>query len=520
MEDIQTLPRKRQRLIEEPDIRLSACDFRDVLESDCFVDKTMLIKEVLNESEECFVITAPRRFGKSINLSMLKLFLTIEVDENGQRITKSIEKPVHDTKNYRCFTSPIPKLPERKLKISKEIEILNKHLGKYPVIFVDFRGGLVQSFKDVIEKCKKVIHNSYLEHEYLCRSKKLNTYEKNICKKWCSETEYNTFDAVDVVSSLKGLSKCLFKHFDHKCFVLIDIYDSVCSTSRFQVEETAFRDIKMFYLSIFGFLLKGNKKNVCSSFITGISYIGHSNNINNVSDKFVQNRKFINFYGLTFDEVEDLGKRFSFEEGEFENFVEYYNGYECGEKKIFNMWSLISYLKFQKIKNVWKESGMVMNITDTLKILEVQSCLNTLLNHSDNTIEVDFVEKIHVDQISKLKKVLVNDLANSCIRFNFLLEHGYFAICNINENTRKVVLRSPDPYNESRSQFEQKLKIYYERLYKLNFYTVEHCFIRWNAINFNVEDSIKDNLNKICKILNIIFKSILLLRGNEATFHI
>lgn len=76
------------------------------------------------------MVTAPRRFGKSTNLNMSKLFCTIEVDENGKRIMKSIEELVRDTKNYWPFTNPISKPAERILKVSKEIEILNEHVDK------------------------------------------------------------------------------------------------------------------------------------------------------------------------------------------------------------------------------------------------------------------------------------------------------------------------------------------------------------------------------------------------------
>ncbi|XKL62201.1 hypothetical protein PGB90_002034 [Kerria lacca] len=512
MEDIQSLPAKRQRLNEKCDIRLSTCDFREILESDFFVDKTMLIKEVLCDVKD-IIVTASKKFGKSTNLSMLKLFLMIEVDESGERITKSIKEPVRDTKNYQLFTNPIPKLPGRKLKISEEIEILNKHLGKYPVIYVDFNCKTVQSLDNVVEKCKNIIHKTYLEHKYLCNSKKLDVDEKYICKKWCSKTEYKLTEVVDVSQSLYYLSKFLFNHFNHKCFVLVDNYDS--KSSKFQVENTTYYYISKVRQWIFEKLFDGNER-IYFSFSTGISSLIKFNDVYPYPS--LQGNKFKNFYGLTVDEIMDFEKRLSFRKGEFENLIKYCNNDEQDRKKIFNIWSFISYVKFRKIKHFWSDSEIVKNLIDMSKILEIQFCLNTLLSYSDNTTAVDFLEKVCINQISKVKEMLLNDLANSCIRFNFLLQNNYFAICNINENTRKVIMRISN--NQSRYEIERKLQVHYEWIYKLNFYTLDHCFIHWNVINFDVEDTIRDNLNKICKILNIIFKSILLLGGNEATFHI
>ena len=177
-----------------------------------------------------YLVTAPRRFGKSINVDMLALFLKIEVDDSGNRLTKSkLNEPVHDTENYRLFTNDIPKLPGRKLKISEEVKIMDEHLGKYPVIFINFKSAAVTSYDRAISECKRVTRECFLEHEYLCLSSKLNAREKADFEKWCDDDDYRfkSCEKSRILEGFKLLSSCLFKHFNHKCFVIVDEYDSI-----------------------------------------------------------------------------------------------------------------------------------------------------------------------------------------------------------------------------------------------------------------------------------------------------
>lgn len=123
-------------------------------------------------------MTAPRRFGKSTNADMVRRFFSIEVDEEGN------PKPRSEAKYYKMFTSPLPKIPNRKLLIAEDKEFIDRHLGKYPIIFVNFKSSAVYSYDRAVRECKRVIYKAFLEHKYLCKSDQLEADEKATCVKW------------------------------------------------------------------------------------------------------------------------------------------------------------------------------------------------------------------------------------------------------------------------------------------------------------------------------------------------
>ena len=145
------------------------------------IEKIMKVK-TKTKTGGCYLLTAPRRFGKTMNADMIAQFLKIEVDRDGQRITKSTrEEPVRDTNNYKLFSEKIPKLG-RCLKIAGESDLMDHHLGKYPVIWVNFKASSIKNEDDVISCCQSVIHKSFLHHKYLCISPKLDRDEIEMCE--------------------------------------------------------------------------------------------------------------------------------------------------------------------------------------------------------------------------------------------------------------------------------------------------------------------------------------------------
>ncbi|XP_065220114.1 uncharacterized protein LOC135845461 isoform X2 [Planococcus citri] len=289
-------------------IDLGTSKFEDILQSDSFIDKTLLIRDVVRVTQCVDVlVTAPRKFGKSVNADMIRCFLSIEVDEKGDPIPRS------EAKNYKMFTSPIPKSTGRKLLIAEDEEFVDEHLGQYPVIFVDFKCPPVRTLEDTISECKRVIHESFCEHKYLCESSKLDPDEIWFCKKWCSNTEYQSFNKSEVVVGLKLLAEFLAKHFSSKCFVIVDEYDSIYTSAMFEVEEPILRRMTEFFISCLDFVANGNKF-VKSNFITGISEMckkGSGKLRNIVYGSFLPNVGFEQFYGLTNEEMVHLKERMS-----------------------------------------------------------------------------------------------------------------------------------------------------------------------------------------------------------------
>ncbi|XP_065220092.1 uncharacterized protein LOC135845454 [Planococcus citri] len=289
-------------------IDLGTSKFEDILQSDSFIDKTLLIRDVIRIGRyQTDLVTAPRKFGKSVNADMIRCFLSIEVDEKGNPIPRS------EAKNYKMFTSPIPKSTDRKLLIAEHENFLNEHLGKYPVIFVNFKCPPVRTLKDTISECKRVIHESFCEHKYLCESSKLDPDEKSVCKQWCSNTKYQSANKSDTLVGFKSLSRYLAKHFSTRCFVIVDEYDSIYASAMLEVKEPILRRITEFFMACLDFVAKDNTDYVVSTFITGISdmCMKNTDKLGNVVFKCLPDDEFQQFYGLTYEEMVDLKERMS-----------------------------------------------------------------------------------------------------------------------------------------------------------------------------------------------------------------
>jgi len=248
-----------------------------------------LIKEVIcNKVNIGTVITAPLKFGKSTNLTMLKYFLEIQVDSLGNPLTKAnADKPITDTSNYKLFEN---------LNISKEANIMGKHFGKYPVLYANFKiEKHIKSYVCVIDGCKEIIHKSFLLHDYLQKSSKLNFELKRTARFWCHDTNYKSLKNVDEIGDgLKLLSKCLSNHYNKACFVLIDDLDFFTETVT--ITESLYNDYKsvVMFLRTFLSFLK-NKKFVVKSFLTGKS--GYA--IHSIVPAGMQIEPFYNFHKFT-----------------------------------------------------------------------------------------------------------------------------------------------------------------------------------------------------------------------------
>ncbi len=232
---------------------------------------------------------------------LFRRFFSIEVDKEGN------PKPRSEAENYKMFTKPIPKIPGRKLLIAKDEEFIDQHLGKYPLIFVNFKSASILSLDNAISKCKRVFHKSFLDHKYLCKSDKLEDYEKEDCENWVKA--YKSLDKLDVLGGLESLSEYSFKHFGSKCFIIVDEHDSMCASVMFEMEGRTLRRIVEFFISCLDFVAKDNNKYVVSSLFTGISHMcttGLSRLGNILPFKFLQNDRFVEFYSLTSKELVDL----------------------------------------------------------------------------------------------------------------------------------------------------------------------------------------------------------------------
>jgi hypothetical protein len=176
------------------DLKVSTgSSFESILKADAFVDKTLFIKEIfVGNDNPKVMITAPRKFGKSVNMDMFRCFLELEVDKKtGKQISKvDMESDiVCDTPNYELFTVN-QNSEEMHLQIMDDDEFVKTHFGKYPIIKVSFLcSEEVTSKTDAVNLCKQSIHKAFQEHPYLYKSSEsqMEYYERDVCEQWCTE---------------------------------------------------------------------------------------------------------------------------------------------------------------------------------------------------------------------------------------------------------------------------------------------------------------------------------------------
>ncbi|MCC8371975.1 MAG: AAA family ATPase, partial [Rickettsia endosymbiont of Pseudomimeciton antennatum] len=242
----------------QPRMFVGTDDFYDLLiNSDIFVDKSLMIKEMLEDSGKVTLITRPRRWGKSLNMDMVRRFVEVEVDEHGQPL------PQEQRVNYKLFVggevdlglaSGRKKLLKA-LKISQYPDILLDYQGQFPVIIISFKGIRGDSYEEIESKISYQIIKLFSNYRYLKRYVSEKEYLLEEAEKE-QLTRYFTgkFNKVELENSLKFLSDLLFKHFNQKVYILIDEYDTPINSAymKFGSKAEEFEEALSLFRAIFG----------------------------------------------------------------------------------------------------------------------------------------------------------------------------------------------------------------------------------------------------------------------------
>lgn len=291
-------------------IRLGTSDFKEFIDSNSyFVDKTLIVKEFLEDNGDIVLVPRPRRFGKTLNLSILRYFLE-KSDEDRSYLFK-------------------------KLKIEKEESIMKKQ-GKYPLIYLTFKDDKHSKFENFIESFKYKISSLYQSFYYLFDF--LNDAEK----KYFDNVVNRQSSIVELQISLLKLSEYLKEYYNEKVIILIDEYDT-------PIHEGYFRN---YYSEIIGFMrnflssaLKDNI-NLEKAMITGILRVAKESifsGLNNLSVYSILSNGYSKFFGFTEDETIELLKYYNLDK-DLKEFKNWYNGYMFGNTVIYNPWSVLSYI--------------------------------------------------------------------------------------------------------------------------------------------------------------------------------
>ena len=343
-------------------------DFERIIREDYYyVDKTMLIEELLINRAPVTLFTRPRRFGKTLNMSMIKYFFDVKNKEENKKLFEN-------------------------LKVSNS-EYMSEQ-GKYPVIFISLKDLKGDIWEECLKRLKLFIFDLYAEFEYI--REKMNEWDKRKFEKVLYEKE----DA-DYMMSLKFLSDSLYKYYGEKVIILIDEYDAPIINA---FDKGYYNEAINFFQTFYSSALKTNNS-LKYGILTGITRIikeGIFSGLNNLYVNTILSRDYSEYFGLLENEVVEMLDYFDMKY-KIEEVREWYNGYIFGESEVYNPWSIVNYVREKEIKAYWANvSGNTL--------------LENMLNHAGESVYEDLKRFTDGESIEKyisdgttIKSLLSND---------------------------------------------------------------------------------------------------------------
>ena len=307
-------------------------DFRKIIKEDCYyVDKTKFIADVLQDASNVKLFTRPRRFGKTLNMSMLKYFFDVRDSEENRKLFNGLG-----------------------IEKSKYID----EQGKYPTILISLKSIKYETWEESLEQLKSLVSNLYNEFEYI--------------RECLNESEIELFNDIwfkkengEYANSLKNLTSFLYKYYKKEVILLIDEYDIPLITAH---KYGYYDEIINFYKIFLGEALKTNQY-LKMGVLTGIIRVirtGIFSDLNNLKVYSILEKKYSDFFGFTEEEVKEALQFFDIEE-ELVNVKYWYDGYKFGDSELYNPWSIINFLDGRELKNYWvgtSENFLIKNILE------------------------------------------------------------------------------------------------------------------------------------------------------------
>ena len=394
-------------------IGIGTSDFKKLRIKDYYyIDKTMYIKDILDNKSEIVLVTRPRRFGKTLNMSMLKYYFDC---------TKKDSKELFQG-----------------LKILEQEEKYTSKLGYYPVIYVTLKDAGLMNYNLMIMQLKTIMMEVYYEHRYVLEKEEMSEGERKIFNRMLS-AEAND---IDIMNSLKILSKILYQYYNKPVILLIDEYDVPLQNAYIQ---GYYEEAVSFYRTFYGATFKDNPY-LEKTVITGVSRVAKESifsGANNFDVYTVLDDEFSDDFGITEEEMEKVIQDFGIEE-ERKEIKKWYDGYRIGNTEgIYNPWSILNYLKNKQLMQYWVNTSS----NDLIKLVlknssTVKEKMERLLK--DEEIEVPI----------NLETIIVGIENNEDNIWGLMLGTGYLKVTevvNLAEHIYKVKL----PNYEIKLLFQQ-----------------------------------------------------------------
>ncbi|UCH94583.1 MAG: AAA family ATPase [Candidatus Aminicenantes bacterium] len=375
-------------------------DFKDMVTGDYYyVDKTLFIKEIIDKGDKILLIPRPRRFGKTLNLSMLKYFYDC-CPQTGA--------PVEERKgagnSYKTLFAS--------LAISKAGQPYLDKMGKYPVIFLSFLDIKEMEWETCIDKIEGLIQDEYLRHDYLLNSPKLKSPEKDYFKRIIRRKGTKG----DYERSLGKLLIFLNRYYGERAVILIDEYDAPVHAG---FTHGYYEEIINFTRNFLCGGLKDTDQYLEKSILTGVMRIARESifsGLNNPGVYTLLSKEFEDKFGFTEQELESLLNDFHLLD-RYDEIQEWYNGYRFGGRVIYNPWSIINFLASEEneLKPYW------VNTSDNAMV-------ESLLSSEGKELKEELEQLIRGESVEKAieENIVLKHIAlREHLLWSFLLMGGY-----------------------------------------------------------------------------------------------
>lgn len=305
---------------------IGVSDFKLATTGYYYVDKTLMIRDFLDKKPMVSLFTRPRRFGKTLNMDMLRVFF---------------EKTNEDTSVYF-----------KDKQIWQCGDYYTKHQGQYPVIFLTFKDVKSMTWEETFQKIRRLISLEFIRHNELETSSVLTSYEKEQYHLLAKDSG----DEVDCQMGLQLLSLLLHKHYGRECIIIIDEYDTPIQQGH---TCNFYPEIVNFMRNFFSGGLKDNP-HLAFGFLTGILRVAKESifsGMNNLKTYSILDDGYSSYFGFTEKEVKDM-LRYYGKDDKYNELSEWYDGYRFGNTEIFNPWSVINYISDNCFpKAFWQSTG-------------------------------------------------------------------------------------------------------------------------------------------------------------------
>lgn len=446
------------RIVKKARIEVGVSSFVELFahQESVSVDKTLLIENFWKNPAVSLLIAFPRRWGKSINMDMIREFFSLKLDANGN------EDNVLHQKRRELFAN---------LKIGQTDSM--KEYGKYPVIHINMKSLKKKRYSEFLDTLKYVISDLYRNYLYLVNERSnLDEYQKLQVKKYVYGAQGLT--SVDISLSLLILSKLLNQYHDQCVIILMDEYDAPYNciyTEPGVLNEE--RDEIVSFLNGFNENTFKDNKSLEKSLMTGVLRLANDSSLfglNNIVEHNFTSKVFSQYYGFSQVEVNMLCDKFDITSDVVkEKISTWYNGYSQGDSdkpvNVYCAWSIINYFISGEFDYYWAQSGSISFLNELFSNTQIKHNIEKLIK--GGSIQFDFNDELSAENFMELR-TMANDAGTKITSGGIDLFFSYLLLTGYLTQSKKRTYKLPN--YELTLEFQKKLLPFYNQIYTINPY--------------------------------------------------